>query len=153
MLSRDDFLAVVQKTPLVSLDLLIRRPDGSVLLGQRNNRPARGSWFVPGGRVNKDELIADALRRISLRELGVDLSDRCSGLFGVYEHFYQDNFAGVDQVTTHYVVLAHSIDVPADFDCKPADDQHELLKWWKIEPLLAAADVHPYTQAYFQRND
>lgn len=153
MLNRDDFLAVVARTPLVSVDLVICRPDGSALLGQRNNQPAQGFWFVPGGRVNKDETIAAALRRISLRELGVDLTDCCKGLLGVYEHFYAENFAGADGVTTHYVVLAHRIEVATDFDCKPADDQHDSLKWWKIEPLLAAADVHPYTQAYFQRND
>lgn len=150
MLNRDEFLAVVAQTPLVSIDLVVVRPDGATLLGQRNNRPAQGCWFVPGGRVNKDEPLAVALQRISLRELGVDLSAYPRQLLGAYEHFYPDNFAGVDGVSTHYVVLAQRIDVPADFDCVPADDQHAALEWWGVADLLSSAKVHPNTQAYFQ---
>lgn len=150
MLNPDDFLSVVAKTPLVSIDLVLVRPDGSTLLGQRNNRPAQGYWFVPGGRINKDESLAGALQRISLRELGVDLSVFPQRWLGVYEHFYPDNFAGVEGVSTHYVVLAHRIEVPADFVCMPADDQHAALEWWGVADLLSSAKVHPNTQAYFQ---
>jgi colanic acid biosynthesis protein WcaH len=35
----------------VSIDLIVRDADGRVLLGLRNNRPARDWWFVPGGIV------------------------------------------------------------------------------------------------------
>ena len=59
-LAHSDFLAVVAHAPLVSLDLVVRDPDGCVLVGLRTNRPAQGSWFVPGGRIYKNERVAEA---------------------------------------------------------------------------------------------
>jgi len=41
-------LEIIEATPLVSIDLVIRNPSNKVLLGKRNNRPAMGYWFVPG---------------------------------------------------------------------------------------------------------
>jgi hypothetical protein len=69
MLAWEDFLHVVHGSPLVSIDLIARRPDGAVLLGYRRNRPAQGFWFVPGGRILKGERMAEALVRILWREL------------------------------------------------------------------------------------
>lgn len=42
MLSRNTFQTIVQHTPLVSIDLIIKNAQGQVLLGRRNNRPAQG---------------------------------------------------------------------------------------------------------------
>ena len=70
-LPRQEFLAVVKTTPLVSLDLLVQDRQGRVLLGMRKNEPARGFWFVPGGRIMKDEALAAAFERILDAELGL----------------------------------------------------------------------------------
>jgi colanic acid biosynthesis protein WcaH len=70
MLSRDDFLAVVTLTPLVSIDLVVVDEEGYILVGKRTNEPAYGTWFVPGGRVNKDETLDAAFERIATDELG-----------------------------------------------------------------------------------
>jgi hypothetical protein len=40
--------------PLVSIDLIIRDNADRVLLGLRNNEPAKGYFFVPGGIILKD---------------------------------------------------------------------------------------------------
>ena len=53
LLDEDSFRAAVAAVPLVSIDLVVRRANGDVLLGLRNNRPAQGQWFVPGGRIRK----------------------------------------------------------------------------------------------------
>ena len=58
------FKSVVANTPLISVDLIVRNPQGQILLGLRVNRPAQGYWFVPGGRVRKDERLADAFTRL-----------------------------------------------------------------------------------------
>ncbi|TOB15241.1 NUDIX domain-containing protein, partial [Vibrio parahaemolyticus] len=54
-LDEQTFKLVVASTPLVSIDLIIRNSKRQILLGQRTNRPAQGFWFVPGGRICKDE--------------------------------------------------------------------------------------------------
>ena len=44
------FRTVVDAMPLGSIDLIVGGADGKILLGQRNNRPAMGFRFVPGGK-------------------------------------------------------------------------------------------------------
>ena len=63
-LSHDEFAVVVEKAPLVSIDLIIENHRGQILLGMRTNEPAKDYWFVPGGRILKDERIAEAFERL-----------------------------------------------------------------------------------------
>jgi len=55
LLSDDDFLRVIQNTPLVSIDFIIQNSSGEFLLGKRLNKPAKNFWVVPGGRSRKNE--------------------------------------------------------------------------------------------------
>lgn len=48
---------VVERTPLVSIDLVVTNARQEVLLGWRNNKPAQHCWFVPGGVVRKGETL------------------------------------------------------------------------------------------------
>ena len=57
MLSNADFLTVVRLTPLVAIDLIVTDGNRRILLGHRRNRPAQGTWFVPGGRITKNETL------------------------------------------------------------------------------------------------
>jgi colanic acid biosynthesis protein WcaH len=149
MLPREQWLAVVRDAPLVSIDLIVRDADERVLLGLRLNQPARGTWFVPGGVIRKDERLADAFARISGDELGTRLSLAEARFFGVYEHHYPTNFAGAAGITTHYVVLPHTIQVHGLSAELPAT-QHQKYRWLSTSELLADADVHEYTKAYFR---
>ena len=108
MNEREHFVELLRGLPLVSVDLVLVRGGTEILLGLRTNRPAQGSWFVPGGRILKDEPRADALKRVAARELGIaDVAALKPQLLGVFEHFYPDCFAGDIGVSTHYVVIAH----------------------------------------------
>lgn len=147
MLNDTDFLRIIEGTPLVSIDLIVRNERGEVLLGHRRNRPAQGCWFVTGGRIRKNERVAEALRRISRRELGVTLND--AHLLGVFDHIYPDNFLGAPDVNTHYVVLGMAAPLSSQTSLV-TDDQHDELRWWTVDDLLASEVVHENTKAYFQ---
>lgn len=147
VLNDPDFLRIVAATPLVSIDLILRNARDEILLGRRTNRPAQGRWFVPGGRIRKDERVPEALRRISRREVGLELRE--AKLLGVFDHLYPDNFAGAPGISTHYVVLGMEARWPEDV-APIADAQHEALKWWGEDELLASPDVHENTKAYFR---
>ena len=150
MLSKDDFLTVVRLTPLVAIDLIVSDDAHRVLVGYRRNRPARGTWFVPGGRIAKDESLDAAFTRIVSDELGVAGAARpASRLLGVYEHHYDDNFAGVEGFGTHYIVLAHAMTLS---EAAPVGrlDQHSEYRWLSPDELLARDDVHENTKAYFR---
>ena len=149
MIERQRFIEIVRDTPLVSVDLLLVRGGNELLLGLRNNRPAQGSWFVPGGAIRKGEPRAAALQRVAARELQIaDLLGLRPQLLGVFEHFNPDCFAGDIGVSTHYVVIAHRIDVAAGFEVPGIDDQHESLRWWPIAEAAADKRVHRYSQDY-----
>ncbi len=145
------FLEVVERTPLISIDLVVVDSNQRVLCGWRVNQPARGFWFVPGGRILKDELLDDAFARIASAELGPgDWRRADASLLGVFEHLYDTNFAGAPEITTHYVVLAYRIDV-VDRPTPP-DDQHSDYRW--LSKTEAESDdfrssLHPNSAAYF----
>jgi len=143
------FIEVIRLTPLVSVDLIVRNPAGAVLVGLRANRPAQGCWFVPGGRICKDERIAEALQRVSQAELGISIAPEQARFKGVYEHLYEDNFLERPGFGTHYIVLAHEITLPDDL-ASLADAQHTDLRWMSVDELLARTDVHENTKAYFR---
>lgn len=153
MLDTQTFKNIVTVTPLVSIDLIVKKGDHEILLGLRNNRPAQGFWFVPGGRILKNEAIQTALSRIVAKELGLAThisSGELKPVFhGAYEHMYQDCFAGDIGISTHYVVLAYRIDVPSDFALPIMDEQHAEFKWWTIQDALSSNAVHQYTKNYF----
>src|SRR5215472_5861661 len=109
--NRDEFAQVVRNTALVAIDLIIRDPDQCVLVGLRTNEPAKGKWFVPGGIVRKYELLADAFARIVKAEIGLEASIGDTKFIGVFEHLYDSNVFGNEDFGTHYVVLAHQLDL------------------------------------------
>ncbi|MDH5436505.1 MAG: GDP-mannose mannosyl hydrolase [Gammaproteobacteria bacterium] len=148
MLKKDIFATIVKHTPLISIDLIVRNSEDKILVGYRNNEPARHFWFVPGGRINKNEKLDDAFARITEVELGNVFLRSDANFKGVYQHMYDTNFSQQGDFGTHYVVLAHMLDIG---DYKPvSDDQHEAYRWMSPEELLADDKVHEYTKDYFR---
>ncbi|UAX03696.1 GDP-mannose mannosyl hydrolase [Proteus terrae] len=146
-LDEQAFKLVVASTPLVSIDLIIRNSKGQILLGLRTNRPAQGFWFVPGGRICKDETFERAFQRLTKVELGEEYSLKQAQFLGTYQHFYKDNFSE-DHFSTHYVVLGYELELDIELSSLP-DEQHNHYQWWEVENLLASEQVHINTKAYF----
>jgi colanic acid biosynthesis protein WcaH len=145
------FQTVVASTPLVAIDLVVTNARGESLLGLRVNRPAYGFWFVPGGRIQKNERLDSAFRRITLDELGRSFERAQARLLGVFEHFYDDSVfanagAGPD---THYVVLSYCLQLADDETLQPPMQQHQQYRWWPQDELRFSARVHEHTRAYF----
>jgi len=149
-LPAEQFAAAVACVPLISIDLLVASPDGSVLLGWRNNPPAQNSWFVPGGRIRKGETLELALRRLIRDELGLEKNVPAARFGGVFEHFYDTDFRGEDGACTHYLVLAYRLEVEPS-RLNPPLQQHARYQWLPPDRLFAEPEVHPYTRAYFKR--
>lgn len=154
-LSTEAFTDACAALPLVSIDLFITRPGqggGELLLGLRNNRPAQGWWFSPGGRIRKNEPLQAALHRIAAAELNLptELLPRAT-LLGAWDHFYTDS-AFSPTVSTHYVNLAYGlriVDAEACMIAPPAgaDHQHSAWQWMPLESVLQSAPVHANVQA------
>lgn len=149
LLPVDRFAHVVRDTPLVSIDLVVRAPDGRALVGLRTNEPARDAWFVPGGVVRKAERLDDAFARIVRAELGIDRARADARFLGVWEHHYATNFAEAPGFGTHYVVLAHELTLAAMPAALPRA-QHRDYRWLADDELLADPGVHEHVKAYLR---
>jgi colanic acid biosynthesis protein WcaH len=149
-LEQDVFKKIIDATPLISIDLVIQNSDGKYLLGLRNNRPAQGFWFVPGGRVFKNETLDNAFIRIAKEELGVNSCRNNAEPLGVFEHFYEDCVFD-NEISTHYVVLGYKIVLDIIIDELP-DSQHQQYIWLSKEELLKHSNVHLHSKWYFSED-
>lgn len=145
LLPAKDFCQVIEHAPLVSIDLIVVY-QGKVLLGKRTNRPAQGYWFVPGGRVRKNETLDDAFARLSMNELSIQCSRWQADFLGIYEHFYKDSMFS-DNVNTHYIVVTYILrlnTVSSVFN----DNQHSVFRWWGLNEIIESNQVHYNTKLY-----
>lgn len=145
-LSESSFRDVLAAAPLVSIDLVIENGEGEILLGLRSNRPARGFWFVPGGRVQRGESLDAAFERVSREELGLAISRGDAGLLGTYDHLYDDDVFGAG-IGTHYVALGHYLRLEVDLASLPTA-QHRDYRWWHPDAMRASSEVHANSRAY-----
>lgn len=150
-LSQDLFRSVVASTPLISIDLIIQSMDGEILLGQRLNRPAKGVWFVPGGRILKNETLDAAFSRLTTGELGKAFQRSEARMLGVYEHFYANSVFGEagEGPDTHYIVLAYQLVLAQGEALQPPHAQHDAYRWWTLNDAQVSEEVHDNTRAYF----
>jgi colanic acid biosynthesis protein WcaH len=144
----EEFCDVVRLTPLVSMDLVIRSPEDRVLVGRRVNEPAKGSLFVPGSRISKNETRAAAFKRITREELGIEVPIEQGKFIGVYDHFYPTNRYEAAGFGTHYIVLAYELRLNLETSKLPADQHGEYL-WLTSEEIVSSPEVHQNTKAYF----
>jgi len=147
-LDSEIFAKIVEYTPLIAIDLIIKNADQNILLGKRMNDPAKGYWFVPGGRIYKNETISEAFSRISFNELGYTLPIENTSFLGVYEHFYKNSFYD-ENVSTHYIVLGYEVNYDFSMNLLPKV-QHNTYKIVSVNALLQDTEVHPNVKLYFK---
>ena len=119
------------------------------MLGLRNNEPAKGFYFVPGGIVFKNETMANAFARILRGETGLEIPFSKARLLGAYEHIYPNNRLNEPGYGTHYVTLPHELQLSSRFNIR-SDDQHSEFGWMTPGEVLASPLVHENTKAYFR---
>jgi len=147
------FQQAVAALPLVSVDWVLTNPAGELLVGQRLNAPALGTWFTPGGRIRKGEPLAVALRRVAAEELG--LAEARAGALaqrgepmGAWDHFYPDA-AFSPTMPTHYVNLPYAArlsEAEVSALSLPVGEQHGHWQWLPL--TQAAQQVHAHVQPY-----
>lgn len=71
LIPQDLYNQILANVPIACVDVAVVS-NGSVLLVKRNDPPAKGDWWVPGGRVRKGEMRKATARRKALEELGID---------------------------------------------------------------------------------
>lgn len=114
-----DFL---RNMPLICCDLLIWSK-GKYLLMRRNNEPAKGSLWFPGGRMRKGETPEETCIRVASEEAG--LNDCVVRKFlGVYNTIFP---SGPEKIPVHSVNLTYF--VHSHSDIVTLDSQHSEYMW------------------------
>ncbi len=82
------FRGMLESFPMCCVDLVIARK-GRVLLVKRSREPARGEWWIVGGRILKNETFEKAVIRKAREEAGLKV--RVKNRIGTYETFFRES--------------------------------------------------------------
>lgn len=133
----EKYREIADMMPIMCVDGIVVH-GGRYLLVKRKNNPLKGQFWLPGGRVLKNEKLEEALHRKMKEELGIRV--KILSTAGFYEDFYKENELGIDSVHTTSVVFLAS---PVDFNIK-LDDQSEEYIWSEKLPDNLNLNVAKY---------
>jgi ADP-ribose pyrophosphatase YjhB (NUDIX family) len=92
----------VRSIPIACVDIIIKNKENKLLLVKRKNSPAKGRWWLPGGRVKHGEKREVAAKRKAKEECGLKIW-RLKNL-GTFEIFFRKQRA--HSITTVYSAKA-----------------------------------------------
>lgn len=147
MLSKNKYLEIIKESTLTSVDLILLNQN-KILVGWRNNNPAKNTWFTPGVRTYKNETQMEAIKRVAKSELNIEINTDNVKLLGVYDHIYDNNFSD-NSFGTHYVVTAYLYKLNNEYKNNiKIDNQHDKIKWIDLNELEKDENVHQNVKNY-----
>ena len=151
MLSNKQFQDIIKLTPLIALDLIIYYKN-KILLGRRINEPAKGFFFIPGGRILKGETLEKSCLRLTKNELGFTIPLNKFTFHMNTQHIYKNNFFN-NNFSTHYICLCYKYELN-DIEYKKIniDQQHDDILWLTQDKMLKNDLIHINTKNYFINN-
>ncbi len=84
------FLKTFEYAPRLAISLVVVNKKNEVLLARRAIPPQIGMWHLPGAFVLKGESLAQCVKRISKKELGLSVDPRRAKLMGVFDDLHKD---------------------------------------------------------------
>ena len=90
MLNDIPFKTIIYSAPLISIVIILKK-GGNALLGRSVNKSSQDYFFSTSDRINKNETIDNAMARVALNELNIELKFTPK-FIDVFENFYDDSF-------------------------------------------------------------
>jgi colanic acid biosynthesis protein WcaH len=132
----DLYQQILESVPIACVDVAIVS-GGKVLLVRRKDDPAKGQWWIPGGRVHKGEKLVEAARRKALDEVGI--ACHVGPIIHTDETIFPDGPYGV---AIHSINTCFFLYPESNAASIQLDTHHEDAKWVEtIDPGL-----HPYVR-------
>jgi ADP-ribose pyrophosphatase YjhB (NUDIX family) len=72
-LPKDEFFAIYRRVPRLCVEVVMFEPQRGVLLKLRDIPPNVGAWHIPGGTVLFGEPLLEAVKRVALDELSLEV--------------------------------------------------------------------------------
>ena len=126
---------VVFYDPKVAATCIVERGE-QVLLVKRGNEPGYGLWSMPGGYVDRGEVVEDAAAREVLEETGLEVEiDRLVGLFSEAGHPVMVAAFAARELGGHLKAGDETLDVgffsPADLPPLAFPRDEQILARWR----------------------
>lgn len=111
-----------------------------ILVIKRGTQPNKGSWSVPGGRLDFGETIADCAAREVLEETGVTAKvgpviTALDSILTNKSEFFDKKKHALDSIEFHYVIVDVVAFAPENSVPKPGDDAADAM--WISEAKLS----------------
>lgn len=110
---------IIQHTVIATVDLVIMDSDKHILLCKRSNRPLKWQYYLPGGRINKNETMIQATHRKAKQELGLEIDTDRLIFVWVYDDIFSDSEFG--DASTHCI--------PVTFTYQLEPEEQYLIQW------------------------
>ena len=133
MLEKNLYKKIMESVPIICVDVIIMNEKNQYLLVKRKNEPLKNKFWMVGGRLNKNELLIEGIKRKLKEEVGIK-----KGLIkyvGFFEEFFKKteqkingNFHTISFVYIAYVSSKTKIII---------DEQSKDFKWFnKLPPTF-----------------
>ena len=130
---------ILQNTTIITVDIVLLNKDKTqVLLFKRNNKPLKGEYYLPGGRIHKNEKLIDAAIRKSQEEFNLDLTENELQFGGFTEEFYDETI--YENTNLHDINFYYYYVLEDSSKKLKLDPQHTNYKWFDIKEL----NLHTY---------
>ncbi len=127
---------ILENVPIACVDVAVVS-NGCVLLVERRDAPAKGAWWVPGGRVLKGERMRETALRKAREEVGIDC--HVGPIVHTAETIFPDGPGGIAVHSINSCFLVYPVEDGARARVR-LDDHHSGWRWVsRISP-----DLHPY---------
>ena len=130
----------LERMPLACVDVAVV-DRGRVLLVKRRDAPARGQWWVPGGRVWKGEMMRDTAARKARDEVGIEC--HIGPIIHTAETIFENGPGGIAVHSINACFFAYPV---APAVRTRLDRHHAGHKWVRAIP----SGLHPYVTRCLQ---
>lgn len=116
MIPDAEYKIIIEQMPVVCIDAIIINHKKQFLLVRRKNEPLKGEYWVPGGRLLKNETLQEAIIRKVRQELGIE--SHIIMPLGVYEEFFDKGplniKTGFHAISMVYLMIAEGENIQLD---------------------------------------
>jgi colanic acid biosynthesis protein WcaH len=135
-IDQDLYDQILRHMPIACVDVAIVY-NGCVLLVRREDAPAKGEWWVPGGRVLKGETLRETARRKAREEVGLEC--HVGPIIHTAETIFEDGPRGIPVHSINACFLLYPTHDTTEL--RVALDDHHAAWRWADE---VTNDLHPY---------
>ena len=132
----NDYNKILSMMPILCVDLIIFF-DGKYLLLKRKNKPAKGQYWFPGGRVYKMETIKEAALRKAKEEVNLDC--QFQEIISIEESMFKQNKNMMTDIHTVNICCYLTTNAIAEIKI---DKFHSRYIWVKLNDLKSL-NLHP----------